>query len=280
MTSGILGIVACPMLEDELIYGLMHDDEPKRIYVADTEYCGSLRRKMDSRHISYSMIHLEAFKAGNADLGEGGFRIVVIMNDLGLHEQPKDLKEFIEQQVESIQSRVDAIGLYYGLCGNYGWDVPAWCQKMGYKPTAVFRDPQGRICDDCIGVCVGGGPRYLELEKKHVGEFYVTPAVASNWKDFIGHMDIMKGLNTMSQETLQQMGVSNPDDYMRWMFNLCGYTTMLQIDTGLMDRADFDACAQDVSEKTGLRIKQAEPEWPTLQPAQDLYAQCKQMLAQ
>ena len=47
MTEGILGILACPMFADNLIYSLAGDPEDKKIYVLDAEECATFRRKMD-----------------------------------------------------------------------------------------------------------------------------------------------------------------------------------------------------------------------------------------
>ncbi|MDD3233004.1 MAG: DUF1638 domain-containing protein [Candidatus Methanomethylophilus sp.] len=281
MTNGILGIIACPMLEDELLYGIAHDPEPKEIFMLDNEPADSIRGKMDRKKIPYTLVPRDDFYAGKADVGTNGYRVVIDMNHLGLHAEPKDLKKFIEDQITALQPHVAAVGLYYGLCGNYGWNITGWCQERHYKPAEMFRDRTGRVCDDCIGVCVGGGERYLDLEKTHTGKLYVTPAVAGNWEEFIGDMDFMKGVDNMTPQTLASMGINGGrEGFMRWMFEFCGYTTLLQIDTGLEeDKKKFDAETAVVSDKMNLKIQKAEPAWPTLQPTVDLYNRCKKLLA-
>ncbi len=47
MTEGILGILACPMFADNLIYSLAGDPEEKSIYILDTDECSTFRRKMN-----------------------------------------------------------------------------------------------------------------------------------------------------------------------------------------------------------------------------------------
>ena len=54
MTRGILGVIACPMLEDELIYSVSHDPEEKNVCVLDTPYNGSLKRKLKSNGVRYT----------------------------------------------------------------------------------------------------------------------------------------------------------------------------------------------------------------------------------
>ncbi len=281
MTSGVLGIIACPMLEDELIHLIRTDDESKVLYVILNDHSKSLRNKLDLSNIRYSLVSEKEFFSGNTKMDRSRFNIVIYMNNLGLHAEPKDLKVKIEEEVREIQAHVDAIGLYYGLCGNYGWDITSWCKENGFKPTEVFRDKEGRVCDDCVGVCVGGGPRYLELEKTYTGMLYVTPAIASNWLDFLSAGDMMKGIESMNKiESLRELGIRTPDDYMRWMFEMCGYKNMVQIDSGLGNRKEFDLSTEDMSRRLNLKILQAEPGWATLQPAEDLYAACKRNLCQ
>lgn len=279
MANGILGIIACPMLEDELIYGLTHDPEPKKIYILDNEPATSIRKKMESRGCQYDLISHDEFYAGNIDIGREGYHVVIDMNKLGLHAEPKELKDFVEKQIGSMQPYVDAVGVYYGICGNYGWDITEWCKERNYKPAAVFRDNTGRICDDCVGVCVGGGERYLKLEMEHTGMFYVTPAIADNWQEFMGDSDVAKQVKGLTPDMMKFLGLRGPDDYARWLFSVGGYTTILQLDNGLEeDRTHFDRKVEEISKKVKLKILEAEPYWPTLQPAIDLYNNCKKML--
>lgn len=281
MTSGVLGIIACPMLEDELIHLIRTDEENKVLYVIENDHSKSLRHKLDISSIGYVLLDEKDFFSGIIKVDKSRFNIVIYMNNLGLHAEPKQLKVKIEEEIMEIQPHVDAIGLYYGLCGNYGWDITSWCKENGFKPTEVFRDMEGRVCDDCVGVCVGGGPRYLELEKTYTGMLYVTPAIASNWLDFLAAGDMMKGIESMNKiESLRELGIRTPDDYMRWMFEMCGYKNMVQIDSGIGNRDDFDVSIEDMSRRLNLKILQAEPGWATLQPAEDLYAACRRNLCQ
>ena len=57
----------------------------------------------------------------------------------------------------------------------------------------MFKDKEGRVCDDCVGVAVGGLCGYQRLIKEFTGVMLFTPAVATNWVDFLGASDMMKG---------------------------------------------------------------------------------------
>jgi hypothetical protein len=44
MTSGVLTVIGCPILEDELIYSILSDSEEKNIFIIETEHSKSLER--------------------------------------------------------------------------------------------------------------------------------------------------------------------------------------------------------------------------------------------
>ncbi len=277
MTEGVLGIIACPMLEDELVYGLSGDPEPKNIFVMENEHCGSLREKLERKNLPYTMVTDNEVYNGAVPME--GFSVLIKMNNLALHAEPKDLKEFIENEIREMDPFVDAFGLYYGLCGNYGWDITAWAERNGLKPAEMFRDGTGRVCDDCVGVAVGGGERYTDLVKTYTGMFYVIPAIAHNWRPFISAGDTAKALASMDGEMLAELGISDGDSYIKWMFTVCGYKNMVKMDTGLEpDRKEFDREFDSLCEIMELKPITIADGWMTMQPAEDIYRRCKDML--
>lgn len=277
MTEGVLGIIACPMLEDELVYGLSGDPEPKNIFVVENEHCGSLREKLERKNLPYTMVTDN--EVYNRAVSMGGFSVLIKMNDLALHAEPKDLKEFIENEVREMNPFVDAVGLYYGLCGNFGWDITVWAERNGLKPAEMFRDGTGGVCDDCVGVAVGGGKRYTDLVKTYTGMFYVIPAIAHNWRPFISAGDSAKVLASMDEEMLAELGITDEDSYVKWMFTVCGYKNMVKMDTGLEpDRKEFDVEFDRLCKIMELKPITIADGWMTLQPAEDIYRRCKDML--
>lgn len=271
MSKGRLGMVACPMLEDELIASIANDPEEKRVIVLDTPYNGSLKTKMEKRGIRFETADELDFMSGWIDIDPDAFTIIIKMNDLALHAEPAKLKEFIQDELVMLKGRVDAVGLYYGMCGNYGWDITKWAESnLPYK-VEVFRDCKGRVCDDCIGVAVGGLDGYQNLLKNFTGELLLTPAVATNWLDFLMAGDIGKGL-----KLIQSTG--DPRRDMKTLLKMCGYKAAVQIDTGLEDRAEFDKAAKDLVDYMEFELHQAPKEFIDLGPMNDLYASCKRDL--
>ena len=174
---------------------------------------------------------------------------------------------------------MDAVGLYYGICGNFAWDITEWCKEKGYKPTAVFRALDGRVCDDCVAIAIGGTEKYKQLEREYKGMFYVTPAIADNWVAFVGAGDIGKQLKSISKETLEGLGIHSEQDYMRWMFELGHYENILMIDSGLSDTEAFEKKAHEMGQALNLKPIRCAEGWATLECAEALYKECKGFLS-
>lgn len=271
MTKGRLGVIACPMLEDELIYSLGRDPDEKRVIVLDTPYNGSVRRKMDLKGLRYEVVSETDFSNGWADVDPEGFTIIIKMNNLALHAEPKQLMEYIQDELTMMSGRVDAVALYYGMCGNYGWDITKWAREHLPFEVSVFRDCNGRVCDDCVGVAVGGLAGYQRLIKEFTGVMLFTPAIATNWLDFLGASDMAKGLDVM--------GPGDKQEQMKWLLQMVGYDSVVQIDTGLEDRREFDEATKDFADYMGFKILQADPSYIDMGPAERIYAEAKGYLA-
>ena len=155
MAAGILFAMVCPMLEDELIFMLDHDQEPRNVYILDTPYNGSFVKKMKEHGHDFEFMSEEVFMSGDNGIDRGAYNIVVRMKDLGLHRDPKKLRENVEEDLRQLNGLVDAAALYYGMCGNFDWEPDVWADEALDYPVRIFRDKDGRVIDDCVGVAVG-----------------------------------------------------------------------------------------------------------------------------
>ena len=137
MTEGVLGIIGCPMLEDNLVWSLRGDSDEKDIAIVDTGHEGSLRDKLDAHSIPYRVVGEDDALSGRYVPSEGSFNLLVYMLDLGLHSVPEELRSKVEDVAVRMQPYVDAIGFYLGTCGTYHWDIPEWCEGRGMKPATT-----------------------------------------------------------------------------------------------------------------------------------------------
>lgn len=264
VTTGNLGIIACPILEDELVYSLSRDAEEKNVFLVDNEPSEHIRTQLESYAVPYTMV--DEWDIRNDDSlfdRDNQYNVIITMNKLGLHSEPKVLKDTIQDQILMTHSRFDSIALYYGMCGNAGWDISQWAAERLDTPVFVFRDDCNGVCDDCIGVAVGGTDRYYRLLKKYTGMLFVTPAMAINWDAFSKELDMCKGFDVL--------GIHDKKE----VFKFYGYKNAVKLDTGLGARNEFDRMCDYVCEDTGLNLVIADPGHVTLSPAERIYAQAK-----
>ena len=269
MTKGILGAIVCPMLEDELIHSLSTDPEEKSVYVIDTPYNGSLKRKLEYYGVPFTEIDEFDFLNHGAGIDRDRFNVVIKSKNLGLHAEPKVLMDDLQNELVMIQGRVDAVAMYYGMCGNYGWDLTKWGKENVSFPIEVFRDCNGRVCDDCVGVSVGGLDGYLRLIKEFTGVLLVTPAVATNWEDFLGASDMAKGMDIFP---------GDKNEKMRTLLHMCGYENAVQIDNHLEPRDEFDRATKEMCDALELKVLQADPSYIDTGPMERLYSTSKRNL--
>ena len=266
MTKGNLGIIACPILEDEMVYCLSNDKELGKVLVLENEHAKSTLQKMDINKIKYDLCSEEDFLTGKIKLPNGGYNVAIWMMDLGLHEEPERLRDHVKESCMKMQSTVEAIALYYGLCGNGLKDVDSW-DKDGLKvPLTIMRGTDGRICDDCIAVAIGGTSQYLKLLKKHPGILYFTPAYATNWDAMKMRLELFRGVDV------------NDTDMMKMVFEMANYHYVMEIPTGLGNEEDFHAATKKFADKMEFEILQLDKEWCTMEPTEKMYSDSKNML--
>ncbi len=281
MTHGTLGIIACPMLDDNLVFEIEKDTEEKYITIIDNKNNGPLRTKLEKESVPYETIGYDDLLAGKYCPDPSKFNMMILMLDLGLHSRPEVLKSAVENYTREMQPYADAFGFYLGTCGNFDWDIPGWCAKNGLKPAAMFCDGEGNLCHDCVGVNIAGGPKYNEMQKKYPGHLYIFPSMASNYDDFMDadHPDAMAE-ESITDDMREVLGIEpGRDGYMRWLLSLGDYKYILKLDTGIGNE-HFDEDLQKISDRTRLKIKVAEEGWATLQSTDCLYTKCKSMLGE
>ncbi|MBQ9690259.1 MAG: DUF1638 domain-containing protein [Candidatus Methanomethylophilaceae archaeon] len=281
MTHGVLGLVVCPMTDDNLIYSLRKDVEDKKVVVVNNDSCGPVKKKLERYFIPYQAVTWREITSHSFEFDPDEYSILIQTINLGLHSKPEKLKSTVEEITEDMQPFVDAMGFYLGTCGNYDWNIPRWCEQKGFKPAAMFTDKDGNLCHDCVGINIAGGPKYHDMQQKYTGHLYMFPAMATNYDEFM-EADQAESAATeasLTPEMREVLGIEpGRDGYMRWLLSLGGYEYILKLDTGLGDKEEFERDLQKVSERTRLKIKVAEDGWADLQPTEDLYKKCKSFL--
>ncbi len=230
------------------------------------EHSFSLERKMGDNGEGLELIEEEDFLRGGTELPREGFNWVIWMKDLGLHEEPNDLREEILRSLEEIDGVFDATILFYGLCGNALKDIREWAAERVRTPVEILRSPDGKIVDDCIAVAIGGQDNYLRLLKKYPGILYFTPGYATNWEQLKSRMELFKGMD------------ADDDEMVRMIFEMAEYDTVMKIPTGLGDDEEFDRCTRRFAERYDFNITTLGREWCTLEAVDHSYERAKGLL--
>jgi hypothetical protein len=265
MVKGTLGIIGCPILEDEIIYSLQSDGDEKTLYLVDTPPADTLKKKLARNGIPFSIVSEWDFNNGYYEVDrDNGFNVIIYMNNLALHREPTFLRSTLEDQVRFYQNRFDVIALYYGMCGNAGWDISEWASGSLDIPVFVFRDKNEEVCDDCIGVAVGGHSKYCDFVRKYTGMFFVTPAIAENWDAYSAELNFTKGFEIMGITTVKEV------------FEMYGYKNAVKIDTGIgIGGEELEKGYTRFSDITGLEFVTAAPNLVDLYPTARLYKDAK-----
>jgi hypothetical protein len=138
--------------------------------------------------------------------------------EFGLHEYPEELKKKVVEKVNSLEGKVDAVLLGYGICNSLK-DITA---KMKV-PTVQL------VGDDCIGVQIT--PEGYDRErKKCAGTVYHTPYFAKMNREWTE-----KKLRS-EMPNYEELGI-DVDWYLARLFD--GYSRVLFIDDGLGEKEKF-----------------------------------------
>jgi len=179
------------------------------------------------------VIACEAFKKELELLTEGDGDIVhKEYLEFRLHEFPQELRTAIVDKVNSLQGKVDAVFLGYGICQSLKEVV-----NDLKVPTVTLAE------DDCVGVFLTS-QGYEDERKKCTGTFFAIPYFAE------------QGLGWFESELYKRM----PDHeelgvdfrwYMDKLFD--GYSRCLTVETGVGDREELERKTDEFAEYLNLR---------------------------
>ena len=247
MTKGRLGMIVCPMLEDEAIYNIKNDPEIDNIYLVNTAFNETIIPKLKQHGVAYETI--SQTKALSGDFDKEKFSVIIWVMFMGLHEDINMLNMEVTNQIINMYRSVDSIMLYYGRCGRGLDNICKWAAVNIPIPVMIFRNRDGTICDDCICIPVGGTDRYLNLLRKYPGRLYFTPAMASNFEGFLSSMELFNGLDTRNTEI------------MKIILDMAGYTEVMEMQTGMGDQENFHDNIDRFVKKYNLVWSKIEDGW-------------------
>lgn len=152
--------------------------------------------------------------------------------EFGLHTYPQELKRVVVEKVNSLEGKVDAVLLGYGICNS----LEGITENLKV-PTIQL------VGDDCIAVLIT--PEEYERERKAcAGTMYHTPYFAKMGKEwFREHLE-------EEMPNYKELGV-DPDWLLGKMFD--GYSRVLFIDDGLEGNEPFLEMSRRFADDLHLR---------------------------
>ncbi|AKB78698.1 hypothetical protein MSHOH_2215 [Methanosarcina horonobensis HB-1 = JCM 15518] len=230
LSMPVLSIVACEMLEDELVYALSKDPEIKRLFVIENRNSFRFVKKLKSEHLKpfvfspeklyplISEINRKSFgnpmgKLSNFPLFKKTYDVIFNKKQQKLTVVVNLLRKDLHSDIDLLQSEVylnakemskisNGVLLFYGKCGFSSEKMQAELQKLGC-PICFLRDEGRNIVDDCISVALGGNEIYTKtmLLGNGKGAIYATPMWLSelnetNYKSSESYQKISKYLTS------------------------------------------------------------------------------------
>ena len=203
----VLSIIACKMLEDELVHLLSADREVRELLLVDGRECLNLSGKLGAQNRPHILLGLDKialhlkerqsrpgciFSRRSAPPKASDLVVVVSPLRLGLHSDLELLKAAVHDNNRRLSAFSDGILIFYGKCGNALADLEHDLSDLSC-PLYFLTDEQGERIDDCIAAALCGNENYDRalVENQDVALF-MTPMWASNWK-VMGQEDAASG---------------------------------------------------------------------------------------
>ncbi len=257
----VLSIIACGMLEDELVYVLSKDHELKQLIVVEDRDNFGFRRKLKAINCNFRTVFLDRITILLEDERniESGLlvkllslfpffremhekrrlrekkRVTVVVNllRLGLHSDIELLKAEVYKNIREMAPFSDNILIFFGMCGHTLGKLEEDFADLGC-PLSFLKDKNGEIVEDCISLALGGNESYAKsmLEYSGMGTFYLTPMWASSWKQVAKDVKIEKEYIKLSKH----------------------YCLAVKIDTGLANNSEFNENVQEYARTYGMKI--------------------------
>ncbi|AKB54629.1 hypothetical protein A9239_08755 [Methanosarcina sp. A14] len=257
----VLGIIACGMLEDELVHVLSKDRELQQLIIVENRESSVFLRKLRLRNCNPRTAFLDRIPMLLKGYSSSGFRVparlissfpilkkfcrkrkhseevsvVVNLLSLGLHADLEILKAEVYRNIREMVSFSDRILVFYGICGHALGKLEEDLADLEC-PLFFLKDQNGETIEDCISLALGGNEAYARAMAKFqgMGTIYLTPMWASSWK---------KLENETGNRDFNKHYLKNPL-----------YCLAAKIDSGLADNPEFHANVKEFAFTFDMKV--------------------------
>ncbi len=155
--------------------------------------------------------------------------------DFGLHLNPGNLRDTLQNTIDAASATADTILLGYGLCSM---------AVVGLKATdCTLVTPR---VDDCIAIFLGSRAAYQEQSSREPGTYYLTK----------GWIEVSDTPFEEYKRLVERYGQPRAERMIKLM--LKHYTRLAYIDTGQHDQARYRDYARRTAEQFGLRFEEID----------------------
>ena len=259
----VLSIIACGMLEDELVHVLSKDRELKQLIVVENRGNLGFLRKLKAKSCTPRTVFLDRIQMLLKDeygpdsrafvkflspfpifkriyekrklMEKKKVSVVVNLLRQDLHSDLELLKADVYKNIREMAPFSDKILIFYGTCGHTLGKLEEDFADIGCT-LSFLKDKGGETIEDCISLALGGNESYARymLEFRGMGTIYLTPMWASSWKRLENEAEDKDSINGYLKNPL--------------------YCIAAKIDTGLANNLEFGENVKEFARKYDMKI--------------------------
>jgi hypothetical protein len=176
------------------------------------------------------------------------------MFERGLHDEPKTLRERLQDAIDEAPASADAVVLGYGLCGGATAGIVA-----RDRPVVLPR------AHDCITLFLGARERYLEEHGKVATYWYVADQLERNdgHRASVGGLAIGSDTEAQIEATRAEYVAKYGEDNADYLMEILGgwrshYGRAAFVAMGVADEAGSEAATRDEADRRGWAFERLE----------------------
>jgi hypothetical protein len=231
--GGVVGVLVCEVLEEEMAYLLSLHTELTNLFVVESDDSAHLRELLQQFGRRAQELQDAAGFVPTGDID-----VLVRVLRVALHMDKGDLRQAVRDGAEDLARHSDVLALGYGMCGNV-LEKPEELLADLDVPLVLPRNDDGSIIDDCVCLVLGGTGEYLEQVYKEAGTWFLTPGWLRHWETLL-----VKELHAQDIPTV------------KWIFDRTGYKRALMVDTGVSDKTAFTAESRRFADIFNFRLEE------------------------
>lgn len=242
-----IAIVSCRIFEDELTHLMKKEQADKkiRLFLIETEFTGTIEKKLDSENIIYEKIQNNQMEEKVNEPTDSQNTILLQLIEFSMEAHPAEIKDAVYEKIKPLQDIADGIMVFYGLCGNVLGSIEGDL-SLPDCPVRILRDEDGNIGDDCICISLGSRNKYLNILRTdgREGTYFLTPMQAAHWRE-------IAYASALTPDP-------NDDGMLKMVFEYSGYKNVGKVKTGLQYEKEFDGVVDDFADRFNLKVIEYE----------------------